>query len=789
MSFSTTTKLLQEAVALHRRGAVEAAGARYREVLRAERDNADAHYYLGMMSCQAGRFDEGAELARKALASDARHANAHILLGRALSGLGQQEEAVKRLQQAIALAPNLAAAHGHLADLLSDLGRRAEAIQSYDRALALAPGCVDDWFNRGVALHAVGRLEEALTSFDRVISANPDLALNAVGWRENALDSFERAIAVKPELALAHLERANVLWRLHRNDEALKSVDRALARDSGLAEAWHSRGNILHHLREYDSALALYDKALALKPDLVEAWLGRGHACRELKHFDEAFAAYDKAVVLKPDRAEVWLHYGEAYTELKQYENAFATYERALSLKADLKYAEGARLHAKMHLCDWANIDTEILHVLSQVRDQKPAGVPFHLLSIPASPADQLQCAKTFVANQGSFSPLWCNEIYSHDRIRIGYLSADFRRHPLAQLAVGLFEHHHKSRFEVTAISFGPDDGSDLRSRIRVAVENFVDARDTPDGAVAELIRRRETDILVDLVGFTKDNRFSVLARRVAPLQVNFLCFTGTMGADCMDYIVADPTTIPEDHFPFYSEKVVWLPDTYQANDRKRPIAERRPTRSECNLPEAAFVFCCFNDTYKIAPKVFAVWMKLLAATEGSVLWLLEANPTAAQNLRREAEAHGISRERLIFAPRVPLADHMARIGLADLFLDTLPYNAHTTASDALWASLPVLTCLGETFAGRVAASLLRAVGLPELVIASLDDYEALALKLARDRSLLKAIKAKLVRNRDSYPLFDTARFTRHIEAAYVTMWERYQRRKAPRAFAVGLIK
>jgi len=441
-----------------------------------------------------------------------------------------------------------------------------------------------------------------------------------------------------------------------------------------------------------------------------------------------------------------------------------------------------------MHLCDWAKIDTEILHLLSAAREKKPVGVPFLSLSIPASPADQLQFAKTFISDQGSFSALWRDEIYSHDRIRIGYLSADFRHHALAQLAVGLFEHHDKSPFEIMAISCGPDDRSDLRNRIRSAVENFIDAGGMPDSVVAEFVRRRETDIIVDLSGFTQDNRFSVFARRVSPLQVNFLCYTGTMGADCMDYIIADPMVIPKDHFQFYSEKVVWLPDTYQANDRSRPISGRRPTRSECNLPDAAFVFCCFNSTYKITPEVFAVWMRLLAKREGSVLWLLETNPTAAQNLCREAEAHGITPKRLIFAPAMPLAE-MARIGLADLFVDTLPYNAHTTASDALWAGVPVLTCLGDTFAGRVAGSLLKAVGLDELITNSLEDYETLALKLAKDRALLASLRDKLARNREAYPLFDTARFTRHIEAAYMTMWERYQRGETPEHFVVAPIK
>jgi protein O-GlcNAc transferase len=389
------------------------------------------------------------------------------------------------------------------------------------------------------------------------------------------------------------------------------------------------------------------------------------------------------------------------------------------------------------------------------------------------------------MADQPSLRRAWRGEIYAHDRIRIGYISADFRTHPIAQLVAGLFERHDKSRFEISAVSYGPDDGSAFRDRIKAAVENFIDVHAMTDEKIAQSIRDREIDILVDLTGLTQYNRFGVLSRRVAPIQVNFLGFPGTTGAEWMDYIIADATIIPEDHFRFYSEQVVWLPDAYQPNDEKRLIAERLPTRAECNLPEVGFVFCCFNNTYKIAPEIFAVWMKLLRAVEGSVLWLLETNPTATQNLRNEGKARGISPDRLIFAPKIALADHLSRHRQADLFLDTLPYNAHTTASDALWAGVPIVTCLGETFAARVAASLLKAVGLPELITTSLEGYEALALKLARELSFLAGIKAKLARNRDTYPLFDSARFARHIEAAYTTMWERYRNGEPVKPFAV----
>jgi predicted O-linked N-acetylglucosamine transferase (SPINDLY family) len=384
---------------------------------------------------------------------------------------------------------------------------------------------------------------------------------------------------------------------------------------------------------------------------------------------------------------------------------------------------------------------------------------------------------------------LWRGEIYAHDRIRIAYLSADLHDHATAHLMAGLFEMHDKSRFETTAVSFGPDDRSDLRRRLKNSFEHFLDVRADSDQAVAELVRQREIDIAVDLKGFSQNARPGIFARRAAPVQVNYLGYPGNLGADYFDYIIADETIIPDDRRQFYSEQVVWLPDSYQANDSQRQIAATTPTREQCGLPGTGFVFCCFNNTIKIMPEMFDIWMRLLTDVDGSVLWLIDGNATASANLRREAERRGVSAARLIFAPRVALAEHLARHRNADLFLDIVPCNAHTTASDALWAGVPVLTYLGGTFAGRVAASLLKAAGLPELVATSLEQYEAMALALARDPGRLASIKEKLARNRGTCPLFNTRRFTRHIEAAYVTMWEQSQRGQRPSGFAVPAIE
>ena len=384
--------------------------------------------------------------------------------------------------------------------------------------------------------------------------------------------------------------------------------------------------------------------------------------------------------------------------------------------------------------------------------------------------------------------PLWRSERYHHDKIRIAYLSTDFRAHAVAFLIVGIFEHHDKDRFETIAISFSRDDKSETRTRIETAFDRFIDVQEMSDSEVAALMREMEIDIAIDLNGYTGDSRTAILAHRPAPVQVNYLGYPGTMGAPYIDYIIADRMVIPEAQQNHYSEKIVYLPDAYQANDRKRRVADRTPTRSEAGLPERGFVFASFNNTYKIGPEVFDVWMRLLRSIEGSVLWLLEDNAIAGANVKREAQARGVAPERLVFAPRNKPDEHLARHRLADLFLDTLPYNAHTTASDALWMGLPLVTCPGNTFPGRVAASLLNAIGMPQLVTASLAEYEALARKLAGDPAALAAIKAKLAVNRDTHPMFDTARFAGYLESAYVTMWERQQRGDVPASFLVATI-
>jgi protein O-GlcNAc transferase len=758
----------------------------FNTVLRARPRHVGALNLLGVVLIRLGRFAEAETCLRRALQEQARSDATLNNLGVVLAALKRPAEALGCFTQALAINAAVAETWNCRGAALSDLKRFDEAVEDFGKAVELNPRYAEAWLAYGNALCALRRYDEGLAAYDKALALVPNwaaaycnrgAALLDVERYAEALASSDRAIALAPDIAVAHGNRAGALAGLRRYAEALASGDRAIALDPGLADGWLIRGNAFIELARYEDAFAAYDRALALRPDLAEVWLGRGRIFIDLKRYDDALLAYDKALALKPQLAEAWLGRGDIFAEFRQYDDALAAYDRAVALKPDLNGAAGAKLLAMLYTCTWTDWAGEVDRVLTAVRNGKLASAPFPLLALPSSAADQLQCAERFVREQPVFAPLWRGEIYAHDRIRIAYLSAVLRNHPVANLTVGLFEHHDRSRFEITGLSSGPDDDSPMRQRVKSAFEHFIDVQHNSDQDIAELIRHHEIDIVVDLNGFTANNRFRALARRAAPIQVNYLGYSATMGGGCIDYILADSTLIPEDQCAFYGEQVVRLPDTFQVNDDRRPISERTPTRQECGLPEQGFVFCCFNNTFKIAPEMFDVWARLLNGIEGSVLWLRRPDATAAQNLRREAERRGVAAERLVFAPPVPLmADHLARHRQADLFLDTLPYNAHTTTSDALWAGLPALTCLGETFAGRVAASLLHAAGLDELVTNSLDEYEALALRLARDPAVLAALRGRLAQNRDSCALFDSKRAARNFEAAYTMMWQRYQK-------------
>ena len=521
----------------------------------------------------------------------------------------------------------------------------------------------------------------------------------------------------------------------------------------------------------------ILNKAINLYPTDSSLYLNQGQLFEKKNNLKLALACYCKAIEYNAKSSDAHYNRAAILQNLKRLDEALASYKRALELEPDYEFLFGTLLHTKMHLCDWQDFYANVEELTIRIKEGKRYSPSFPVLALVDSLEIQRKVSEVWI-NDGHESNSSLGTIPKYQRknkIRVGYYSADFHNHATAYLMAELFERHDKSKFEIIAFSFGPDLKDEMRQRLTLAFDQFIDVRNKCDKDIALMSREIGVDIAIDLKGYTQDQKVGIFSYRAAPIQVNYLGYPGTMAAEYFDYIIADSTLIPVESQKYYCEKVVYLPNSYQVNDRQRVISEKIFTRQNLELPKDGFVFCCFNNNFKITPHTFDGWMRILKAVEGSVLWLLEDNVTARENLRKEAQLRGIDPLRLIFAQRMKLPEHLARQRLADLFLDTLPYNAHTTASDALWTGLPLLTCMGESFASRVAASLLKAIELPELVMSSQEQYESTAIELATNSLKLKAIKDKLDHNRFTTALFDTPRFTTHIEQAYKKMYERYQ--------------
>jgi predicted O-linked N-acetylglucosamine transferase (SPINDLY family)/regulator of sirC expression with transglutaminase-like and TPR domain len=749
--FSSVDLLLQKAIAHHNAGQLPQAESLYRQILQISPNHFDALHLLGQIACQTGQAAVALELIDRAIQINPEHAEAHFNRGNALFSLQQYQAAVHSYDKAILLKPEYAEAHHNRGSALYALQQYQAALASIDKAILLKPDYAEAFCNRGNALHALNRYQAAVASFDK-------------------------AIQLRPDYAEAYFNRGNVLQVLRQHDAALQSYEKAIRLNPDNADLHHNRASALYALQQYQAALLSFDKAVLLKPDCAEACCNRGNTLYVLQQYQAALENYDKALLLRPDYADAYYNRGNTLLDLKQCPAALASYDKALLLKPDYEYLRGMRLFIRRLLCDWNNIESECRQLEAHIGRGLKVAQPFAMLALTGSPAAQKQAAQIYMrdAFPARSSAAAIPRRPKRDRVRIGYFSADYYNHAMSYLMAELYERHDRSRFEILGFSIGPEKMDEMRRRVSAAMDHFLDLRSRPDREVAELCRKLEVDIAVDLNGFTKHNRAGIFAGRAAPIQVSYLGYPGTMGADFMDYLIADPTLIPEASQTHYSEKIVYLPDSYQVNDSQRPISAKPCERASEGLPESAFVFCCFNNAYKISPSVFDIWMRVLGRVEGSVLWLFEDNPWAVDSLRNEAARRGIAPQRLVFAKSQPVAEHLARHQLADLFLDTLPYNAHTTASDALWAGLPLVTRTGETFAGRVAASLLCAVGLPELITTTESEYEELAVELAHNPQRLHTLHQRLQQNRPTAPLFDCASFTRHLEAAYTAIVDRY---------------
>ncbi|MDA1089531.1 MAG: tetratricopeptide repeat protein [Proteobacteria bacterium] len=828
---------LRLAMGHHQQGRTDKAESLYRQILDAEPNHAEANHLLGVAASQRGDFDLAVRLIGKAIESAPKDAIFHNNLGNVQREQGRLDDAVASYAAALDITPNLAEAHYNTGNIHTLQDRPEAAAACYRKALAIKPDYIEAMANLGTVLKELGHPEEAVACFESALRSRPDLAevhfnlgntLRDLGRLEDAVNSYQTAITAKPDYAEAHSSLGTALAQLGRLEDAVIAHQKALRLRPDYAEALSNLGIAYDKLGLLGDAAAAYEKAISIKPDLAAAHSNYGNVLKQQGRLGDAVASYEKALAITPNYTEALGNLGAAYNQMGRNSDAAASLRAAIATNPDYAeahynlgnaldgqlaetlncYREAARLdkghqfarasllHQLQHACAWAefkDLEADVDAAMRAALDQGGgvAVTPFALVTRRGDGAENLAVAKA-ASNETAKQMAGLGAIFSETgprqpktRVTIGYLSADFHNHATAHLMRGLFECHDREAFRILAFSHGPDDGSDYRRAIEANCDGFVDIAGDSHGDAAKRIVAAGVDILIDLKGHTDQNRLQICALRPAPIQASYLGFPGTSGADFLDYILTDAVVTPAADAPYYTEAFVTLPHCYQATDNTQKISDAPLRRSDFGLPDDGFVFCSFNATYKIEPKMFDVWMRLLDNVPGSVLWLLKSNDLAEKNLKAEAEARGIDAGRLIFADKIPKDRHLARHRLADLALDTRICGGHTTTTDALWAGLPVVTLAGNHFVSRVASSLLQAVAMPELVSHSLEAYEALARGLAKDNDKLTATAEKLGMNRLSEPLFDTPRFTRNLETAYRLMWDRYLAGEAPAPITV----
>jgi predicted O-linked N-acetylglucosamine transferase (SPINDLY family) len=738
-------------------------------------------------------------LYRNILQMDPSHAAARQNLAVALFEQRHLQDALEQIEAAIGLAPTNAIAHNTRGNILRELHRPQDALESYERALQIDPTYATAYSNRSDPLLTLGRHRDALASADQAITLNPRLAvaecnrgkaLAMLERFEEALGAYDQALALVPDWPLVLANRSGALLLLGRPEAALHDSERALKLAPDDPIVLNAHGNVLRKLQRFQDALRCYDRAVALDPALAAAHYNRGNVLLDLQQPQAAVASFDRSIELSPQWAAAQHDRGVALLRLGRIDEASLAYLRSLELNPDLPYTRGQALHTLLLQADWSAYEDLSAEVIASNTRGELADEPLSFLALTDSAQAQVQCARRCVSDRylSPLPPLWAGEHYTHSKIRVAYLSGDLGEHPVSYLMAGVFEQHDQQRFETIGLSLQrARPGSGYARRAHAAFARFLEVGARTDEEIAHLIRESEVDILVDLVGFTRGMRLPVLARRPAPVQLSYLGYPGSLAAPYIDYFLADEWVIPPRARSHYTEKIVALPDTYQANDDRRVLTPP-PSREQAGLPVGSRVLCVFNATYKISPKVFEIWCAVLRAVPDSVLWLLGTHERSRVNLRREAEQRGVAPERLIFAERVTYEEHLARLQLADLYLDTFPFNGGASASDALWAGVPLITCAGEAFASRMGGSLLKAVGLPELICESLEQYEHRALEVASDPAQLAAMRKHLTQHRRSAPLFDAARFCRHLEQAYLVMHERVRRGEQPSDITVEQI-
>ena len=733
----------------------------YKQVLKIKPDNAGAYYNTGVMQHENGEIDAAIESYQRATKIKHDYAAAYLNMGDALHEKQDLDAAICSYKQVIKIKPDDADAYYNIGTALKDKGELDIAIDSYKQAIKIKPDFAKAYYNMGIALKDKGELDAAI-------------------------DSHKQAIKIKPDHAGAYYNMGNVLNEKGELDAAIDSHKQAIRIKPDHAEAYNNMGIALKDKGELDAAIYSYRQAIKIKPDYADAYNNMGNALNDKAESDAAIDSYKQALKIKPDYAEAYYNMGISLINKGEMDAAVDSYEKAIKIKPDYELAHSGKLYRQAHVCDWSGIERG-REVIPKLGISAQYINPFEILPLEDAPERHRLRSEVFAKNEFKQKPLplASRSTQKPKRLRIGYFSSDFKEHPVAYLMAKVIETHDRNFFEVYGYSIGPAKDDKMRHRLIKGFDVFDDVQDMSDQDVALLARQDQIDIAIDLTGYTQNSRSGIFAYRAAPMQINYLGYPGTMGANFIDYIIADPILIPSDSQKHYNEKIIQLPNSYMPTDNTRIFSERELTRLEMGLPEQGFVFCCFNNNYKISPTEFDVWMRLLLKVEGSVLWLRKSNKWSEGNFCKEAKSRGIDPSRLIFADRVPMDEHLARHRLADLFLDTFAFNAHTTATEALWAGLPVVTKLGQGFAARVAGSLLSAIDLPELITETEIEYEALILDLATNPQRLAAIKQKLAANRLSKPLFNTELFTKHLEDGYQRAYGQYFDGKEPEAIYV----
>ena len=777
-----------------------------KQIVQVESNNINAINLLGLIYYELKQYDSAIHYTKKLISLNPNNSQAYYIIGHSLQEKGETDEAIAHYQKSLQLNPNFVDAYYNLGTIFQDKKRYDEAISCYQKALQLHPTDVDAYYNLGVVLQAKGLHEEAIASFWKALQINPTLdeaygriglALQEKGQFDESISCYRKAVELNPHNLIALYGLGTALTERGDLDNAITYYQKALQINPSHAEGYTNLGIIFQERGELDNAIAYYQKALQINPNLADIYTNLGIIFQERGELDNAIAYYQKALQINPNLANAYSNLGGAFEEKGQLGEAVITcYRKALEINPNLAEAYSQLTYQMQQTCNWQDLDAmtvKLDYLTRKALDTgtKPAETPFMSIIRHADPSLNLAIAKSWSHDiERAMSKLKVFFPF-HDRkkgktkIIIGYISDRFRNTATAHLMLSLFGLHNRDEFSVCCYSYGKDDGSSYRARIEQDCDKFVDISSLSYDAAARCIYEDQVDILVDLKGHTKGSRLAILALHPAPIQVSYLGFAGSTGADFIDYIITDKIVTPKDHIQYYSEECVYMPHCYLVNDHTQPISDKNFNKADFGLPESSFVFCSFNQPYKIDPVIFNVWMEILQQVPESVLWLLFGNKIAEENLKQEAEARGVISERIIFAKSLPKDEHLSRLKLADLALDTRIVNGHTTTSDALWAGVPVITLQGSHFASRVSSSILSAIGLPDLITHSLEAYEALAVQLAKNPADIQKVRKRVAENRRAEPLFDTPRFVRNLERAYKEMWKIFLTGEAPRQIEV----